>query len=136
MPIDTTEIERLAQILERSGVTSIEIEEDGQSLKLVLEAGKLTASVHIAPSRRPHEAAIVAKADISGVFIATHPWRAKPFVEPGQAVEAGAIVGLVRVGRLYVPVLSPAAGIVDAIVAEAGAIVGYGTPIVSFRSAA
>ena len=63
------------------------------------------------------EAAIVAKADIPGIFIATHPWRTKPFVEPGQSVEAGAIVGLVRVGRLYVPVLSPAAGIVDAIVA-------------------
>ena len=135
MPIDTTEIERLAQILERSGVASIEIEEDGQSLKLVMEAGKSTASVLVAPSERPHEAAIVAKADIAGVFIATHPWRTKPFVEPGQAIEAGAIVGLVRIGRLYVPVLSPAAGIVDSIVAEAGATVGYGTPIVSFRSA-
>jgi biotin carboxyl carrier protein len=33
-------------------------------------------------------------------------------------------------------VLSPAAGIVDSIVAEAGATVGYGTPIVSVRSAA
>ena len=136
MPIDTTDIERLAQILERSGVTSIEIEEDGQSLKLVMEAGKSTASVHVATSGRPHEAAIVAKADIPGIFIATHPWRTKPFVEPGQSVEAGAIVGLVKVGRLYVPVLSPVAGIVNAIVAEAGATVGYGTPIVSFRSAA
>lgn len=136
MPIDATEIERLAQILERSGVTSIEIEEDGQSLKLVMEAGKSTASVLVAPSGHPHEAAIVAKADIPGVFIASHPWRTKPFVEPGQAVEAGAIVGLVRIGRLYVPVLSPAAGVVDSIVAEVGATVGWGTPIVSFRSAA
>jgi acetyl-CoA carboxylase biotin carboxyl carrier protein len=136
MPIDTTEIERLAQILERSGVASIEIEENGQSLKLVMETGKSTASVLAAPTGRSHETATVAKADVAGVFIATHPWRTKPFVEPAQAIEAGAIVGLVRIGRLYVPVLSPAAGIVDSIVAEAGAIVGYGTPIVSFRSAA
>ena len=90
----------------------------------------------VAPSGRPHETTIVAKADVPRVFVATHPWRTKPFVEPGQAVEAGAIVGLVRIGRLYVPVLSPAAGIVDSIVAEAGATVGYGTPIVSLRSAA
>src|SRR5882757_2948304 len=136
MPIDTTDIERLAQILERSGVASIEIEEDGQSLKLVMETGKSTASVLATPTKPSHETATVAKADVPGVFIATHPWRTKPFVEPGQAVEAGAIVGLVRIGRLYVPVLSPAAGIVDSIVAEAGAIVGYGTPIVSLRSAA
>src|SRR5260221_9200769 len=104
MPIDTTEIERLAQILERSGVTSIEIEEDGQSLKLVMEKGKSTASMLVAPAEPSHEAAIVAKADVAGVFIAAHPWREKPFVEPGQTVEAGAIVGLVRIGRLYVPV--------------------------------
>jgi len=138
MPIDTTEIERLAQILERSGVASIEIEENGQSLKLVMETGKPTApsSMLVAPSGPYHEPAIVAKADVAGIFIAAHPWREKPFVEPGQAIEAGAIVGLVKIGRLYVPVLSPAAGIVDSIVAEVGATVGYGTPIVSVRAAA
>ena len=136
MPIDTTDIERLAQILERSGVASIEIEENGQSLKLVMETGKSTVSMLVAPTEPSHEAAVVAKADVAGIFVAAHPWRTEPFVEPGQAVEAGAIVGFVRIGRLYVPVLSPAAGIVDSIVAEAGAAVGYGTPIVSFRSAA
>src|SRR5450432_2681156 len=99
MPIDTTDIERLAQILERSGVASIEIEEDGQSLKLVMETGKSTASVLAAPTGQSHETAIVAKADVAGIFVTTHPWRAKPFVEPGQAIEAGAIVGLVRIGR-------------------------------------
>jgi acetyl-CoA carboxylase biotin carboxyl carrier protein len=136
MPIDTTEIERLAQILERSGVASIEIEENGQLLKLVMETAKSTASVLTAPTEPSHAVATVAKADVAGVFVAAHPWREKPFVEPGQPIEAGAIVGLVRIGQLYVPVLSPAAGIVDSIVAEAGVTVGYGTPIVSFRSAA
>jgi acetyl-CoA carboxylase biotin carboxyl carrier protein len=138
MPIDMTDIERLAQILERSGVASIEIEEQGQSLKLVMETGGTTAlsSTLVAPTEPSQQAAIVAKADIAGIFIAVHPWREKPFVDPGQAIEAGAIVGLVKIGRLYVPVLSPVAGVVDSIVAEAGATVGYGTPIVSFRSAA
>ena len=135
MPIDTTDIERLAQILERCGVASIEIEEKGQSLKLVMEAGGATAP-SLAYARRSDDAAVVAKADVAGIFIAAHPWREKPFVEPGQTVEAGAIVGLVKIGRLYVPVLSPAAGIIDAIFAEAGATVGYGTPIVSVRSPA
>ena len=137
MPVDTTDIERLAQILERSGVASIEIEENILSLKLVMETGKPTASssMLVAPTGLSHQTA-VAKADVAGIFIAAHPWRKKPFVEPGQAVEAGAIVGLVQIGRLYVPVLSPAAGIVDSIVAEAGATVGYGSPIVSFRAVA
>jgi acetyl-CoA carboxylase biotin carboxyl carrier protein len=135
MPIDTTDIERLAQILERSGIASIEIEEKEQSLRLVMEAEEPTAPSP-AYARPSDEAPIVAKAGVAGIFIAAHPWRGKPFVEPGQAIEAGAIVGLVKIGRLYVPVLSPAAGNVDAIVAEAGATVGYGTPIVNIRTAA
>ena len=138
MPIDTADIERLAQILERSGVASIEIEENGQSLKVVMETEQRIApsSALAAPIGHSQEPAIVAKADVAGIFVAAHPWRTKPFVEPGQTIEAGAIVGLVKIGLLYVPVLSPTAGIVEAIVAEAGATVGYGTPIVSVRAAA
>jgi acetyl-CoA carboxylase biotin carboxyl carrier protein len=136
MPVDTTDIERLAQILERSGVASIEIEENGLSLKLVMETRKPTASSSVLAPTGSHQTAVVAKADVAGIFIAAHPWREKPFVESGQAVEAGAIVGLVKIGQLYVPVLSPAAGTVDSIVAEPGAIVGYGSPIVSFRAVA
>jgi acetyl-CoA carboxylase biotin carboxyl carrier protein len=135
MPIGTTDIERLAQILERSGVASIEIEEKGESLKLVMESGEPTALALAMPISPPAgDAALVAKADVAGIFVAAHPWRAKPFVEAGEAIEAGAIVGLVKIGRLYVPVRSPAAGIIDAIVAEAGSTVGYGTPIVSVRT--
>jgi acetyl-CoA carboxylase biotin carboxyl carrier protein len=138
MPIDTTDIERLAQILERSGIAAIEIEEEALSLKLVMEAGEPAAptSASTAPAMPANAGLIVAKADVAGIFIAAHPSQDKPFVEPGQAIEAGAIVGLVKIGLLYVPVLSPAAGIVETIVAETGATVGYGTPIVTIRSAA
>ena len=138
MPIDTADIERLARILERSGVASIEIEEDGQSLKLVMETGEWTAPASglAAPTGHSHEVAIAAKAEVAGIFIAAHPWRERPFVEPGQTIEAGAIVGLVKIGLLYIPVRSPVAGLIDEIVAKAGATVGYGTPIATVRTAA
>jgi acetyl-CoA carboxylase biotin carboxyl carrier protein len=138
MLIDTTDIERLAQILERSGVASIEIEEKAQSLRLVMEAGEPTAPspAYVVQIRSSNQGPIAAKADVAGIFIPSHPCRGKPFVEPGQAIEAGAIVGLVKIGLIYVPILSPTAGIVDAIVAESGATVGYGTPIVTVRTAA
>lgn len=134
MPIDTTDIERLAQILEHSGIASIEIEENGRSFRLVMENTEPTAPPpSIAPIARRSDAAVIAKADVAGIFVAAHPWRTKPFVEPGQRIEAGAVVGLVKIGLLYAPVLSPAAGIVDAIIEETGATVGYGSPIVSVR---
>ena len=132
MPIELTDIERLAQILERSGVDAIEIEEPGQSLKLVMDtANRMAASPALAATAgSATDHSIVAKADVAGHFLAAHPWRDKPFVAPGQPVEAGTIVGLVKIGLLYVPVIAPAAGTIDAVIAETGAMVGYRTPIV------
>ena len=128
MQIDAPHIERLARLLEISGVASIEIEDKDQSLKLVVEtdAPSPVPAAASGPHQDPH---VVATADVAGHFLAGHPWREKPFVEPGQRIEAGAIVGLVKVGLIYAPVLSPTPGILDAVLAQTGAIVGYGTPI-------
>jgi acetyl-CoA carboxylase biotin carboxyl carrier protein len=138
MPIETTDIERLAKMLETSGVTSIEIEEEGQSLKLVMEMSgpSVRSAALAAPTNPSGDALVIAKADVAGHFLTTHPWRAEPFAEPGQQIEAGAIVGLVKIGLLYAPVLSPVTGILDAITTETGALVGYGTPIASIRPVA
>ncbi|TWB02362.1 acetyl-CoA carboxylase biotin carboxyl carrier protein [Bradyrhizobium stylosanthis] len=131
MPIEPTDIERLARILEQSGIDAIEIEQPGLSLKLTMDTGaRVTTPAAVAPVQ---EHFVMAKANVAGHFLAAHPWRDKPFVAPGQRVEAGAIVGLVRIGLLYAPIVAPAAGTVDAVIAEAGTMVGYGTPIVRIR---
>ena len=136
MPIETTDIEHLAQILERSGVDAIEIEEPGRSLKLVMDtAARMAASPTFAAAASPAgDHSVIVKADVAGYFLAAHPWRDKPFVAPGQPIEAGAIVGLVKIGLLYAPVVAPAAGTVDTVIAETGATVGYGTPIARIRT--
>lgn len=132
MPIETTDIARLAQILENSGVDTIEIEEPGLTLKLVVDTRPRTAA-SASPAAATAPAAdhfVTAKADVAGHFRTAHPWQDQPFVAPGQRIEAGAMVGLVKIGLLYAPVVAPTAGIVDAVIAETGAMVGYGTPIV------
>lgn len=129
MPIETTDIARLAQILKNSGVDTIEIEEPGLTLKLVVDTRPRMASSATATAPAADHF-VMAKADVAGHFRAAHPWQEKPFVAPGQRIEAGATLGLVKIGLLYVPVVAPTAGIVDAVIAETGAMVGYGTPIV------
>ena len=136
MTIDLPTIERLATILERSGVGAIEIDDAGQSLKLVMDRSVATSPAQAAATAAVDDASVTAKADIAGHFLAAHPWRAKPFVEPGQRIEAGAIVGLVKVGLIYAPVVAPSSGIVDAVLAETGALVGYGTPVARIRPVA
>ncbi|SFJ28833.1 acetyl-CoA carboxylase biotin carboxyl carrier protein [Bradyrhizobium sp. cf659] len=135
MPIKLTDIERLAQILERSGVDTIEIEEPGQSLKLVVDTGvrMAAAATLAAAAASATDHSVIAKADVAGHFLAAHPWRDKPFVAPGQPIEAGALVGLVKIGLLYAPIVAPAAGTIDAVIAEPGTTVGYGTPVVRIR---
>lgn len=132
MQLDATHIERLTKLLETSGVASIEIETETQSLKLVVESGgsSQVAAAISSPNKDNH---VVAMADVAGHFLAAHPWRAAPFVEPGQRVEAGAIVGLIKVGLIYAPVLSPVSGILDAVLAETGTLIGYGTPVARIR---
>lgn len=132
MPIEIPDIERLAQILERSGVDAIEIDEPGLTLKLVVDAGTRLAAA-ATPVAAVTDHSVIAKADIAGHFLAAHPWQDKPLVAPGQRVEAGAIIGLVKIGLLYAPVVSPVTGTVDAMMAESGAMVGYGTPIVRIQ---
>ena len=126
MPIELTDIERLAQILERSGVDAIEIEERGQSLKLVMDTGARTAaSPTLAAAASPAaDHSVIAKADVAGHFLAAHPWRDKPFVAPGQRIEAGAIVGLIKIGLLYAPVIAPVSAITASTVPAAGAMTG------------
>ena len=133
MPLELTDIERLARILERSDVDAIELEEPGLSLKLVMDKGARMAASPTLVAAPATDHSIIAKADIAGHFLAAHPWRDKPFVAPGQRIEVGAIVGLVRVGLLYAPIVAPAAGTIDAVIPETGATVGYGTPIVRIR---
>ncbi|WFU42190.1 hypothetical protein QA640_06845 [Bradyrhizobium sp. CB82] len=132
MQLDATHIERLARLLETSGLASIEIENETQSLKLVVESGA-SSQVAAAVSSPDADNHVLAMADVAGHFLAAHPWRAAPFVEPGQRVEAGAIVGLIKVGLIHAPVLSPSPGILDAVLAKTGALIGYGTPIARIR---
>ncbi|MBR0832414.1 acetyl-CoA carboxylase biotin carboxyl carrier protein subunit [Bradyrhizobium manausense] len=132
MPIGISDIERLAQILARSGVDTIEIEQPGLTLKLVVDTGTRVAAA-ATPVAAVTDHSVIAKADVAGHFLAAHPWQDKPFAAPGQRIEAGAVVGLVKVGLLYAPVVAPVTGTIDAVMAETGAMVGYGTPIVRIQ---
>lgn len=124
------EIEALLAAMERHGIERIELDDAEGSLRLALPPAMAAAAPTPRPTIQQAEApAPVAKATIAGRFLPAHPWRAKPFAEIGQPVVAGEIVGIVRVGHLCVPVTPPADGVADAIPAEPGALVGYGSPL-------
>jgi acetyl-CoA carboxylase biotin carboxyl carrier protein len=68
-----------------------------------------------------------------GVFLQRHPLRAEALATPGAAVQAGQVLGLLQIGSLLLPVAAPADAFVIEALAEHGAVVGYGTPLLALQ---
>jgi acetyl-CoA carboxylase biotin carboxyl carrier protein len=65
-----------------------------------------------------------------GVFLHRHPLHAAPAAVAGQTVQAGAMLGVLRIGKLMLEVTAPGDGVVEDITAADGGIVGYGAALV------
>lgn len=88
-----------------------------------------------AASAAPDVPPPVVRAPAVGIFLAAHPMRRAAFVQPGELVRAGGIVGLRRIGRVYLPVATAQAGAVVSTLAEPGTLVDFGTPLFEIRRA-
>ncbi|MBL8697646.1 MAG: hypothetical protein JNK67_04710 [Alphaproteobacteria bacterium] len=127
------DIRQVLQWLEAAGLESIEI--DGPGLRLRIARGGhassgrgLTVSVTpdgLADAPAGHKVT----ARVAGVFRLRHPYAARPIVELGASVAAGAVIGLLQIGTIYAPVTARVAGIVGRLSAVPDSLVGYGTPL-------
>jgi acetyl-CoA carboxylase biotin carboxyl carrier protein len=66
-----------------------------------------------------------------GLFLHAHPLRDAPLVRPGDRVMAGQVLGLLKIGALLLPVRTPREGVVEAVLAAEGSLVGFGDPLVA-----
>jgi acetyl-CoA carboxylase biotin carboxyl carrier protein len=69
-----------------------------------------------------------------GLFLHAHPVHETRLVEPNEPVSAGQPIGLLQIGPILLPVVSPHDGIVASIIAPDGSLVGYGDPLVALSS--
>jgi len=128
---DTAALRQITAWLEAAGLQAIEIDSGQRRLRLSL-----------APRAARQGGAVVADAagtaitaPLAGEFLTRHPAREAPFVQPGDAVKAGDVLGLVRVGPVFTPVTAPQDGVVLDLLAAPGAVVGYGAPLFSLLPA-
>ncbi|RQN38013.1 acetyl-CoA carboxylase biotin carboxyl carrier protein [Paraburkholderia tropica] len=141
---DIRELRQITTWLADAGVEFIEIGRAGMRVRLTLEpdarAAAVGAPVLSAASRdvalptdssatRASADRIEVRAPLAGQFLAAHPARVEPLASAGMPVAAGDVLGLVRVADLCVPVVAAGPGIVEALLAEPGAAVGYGEPL-------
>jgi acetyl-CoA carboxylase biotin carboxyl carrier protein len=142
-PIDPELVRELAQLLNETDLTEIEVEKGDLRVRV---ARTITATVQVPASAAPLPvAAPVAAAPVEGKPSAAHPGavaspmvgtayrraspEAKPFVEVGSVVKAGERVLLVEAMKTFNDIVAPRAGKVVAILVEDGQPVEYGEPL-------
>ncbi len=138
---DEDTIRGLAKLLDETGLTEIEIERDGQRIRI----GRATRAVSVsapvlAPAAGPAAAAPAAGADLAKhpgmlpspmvgtAYLAPSP-GAKPFVDIGQSVKAGDTVLIIEAMKTMNQIPAPRGGVVTQILVEDGQPVEFGEPM-------
>jgi acetyl-CoA carboxylase biotin carboxyl carrier protein len=142
--IDHDVIRELAKLLDETGLTEIEFERDGVSVRVARHA--VAASPRMRPAdAAPFPAAPIATAAAAAVDPAQHPgvvvspmvgtaYRgpapgAKPFVEVGAQVRTGEPLLIIEAMKTMNQIPAPRSGTVIQILVEDGQPVEYGEPL-------
>ncbi len=130
---DPATIAFLTEALTAAGVNGLEISRPGGQLRIVV-AGKdgarisSTEATPPAPGFAPGFTSAVVKAPMAGRFCLDHPASAVPQKLPRSLSDAD-IVGFVGVGHILLPLRAGRSGILTRLLAEPGALVGFGDPL-------
>jgi acetyl-CoA carboxylase biotin carboxyl carrier protein len=145
-------IDRLAQLLERSDLSELEVESGGTGL--ILRKPVLVAAVHAAaggatagspataeappttgePSTAGRDPATIGrpsvKAPLTGIFYASPAPGTAPYVQAGGEVAIGQVIGLIEAMKLFNEIKSDLAGRVVRVVPDSGALVKAKQPLI------
>ena len=141
-------IDRMAELLERSDLTELEVESGGTGLILRKAVGAAPApAVAVATGSRPADAPAAGepstagrdpaatarpsiKAPLTGIFYASPAPGTAPYVQVGGEVAVGQIIGLIEAMKLFNEIKSDLAGRVTRVVPESGALVKAKQPLI------
>jgi acetyl-CoA carboxylase biotin carboxyl carrier protein len=143
-------IDRLADLLERSDLTELEVESGGTGLilrKPVAPAGPAPGATGTAvssaseipsvagePSTAGRDPAATArpsiKAPLTGIFYASPAPGTAPYVQVGGEVAVGQVIGLIEAMKLFNEIKSDLAGRVVRVVPDSGALVKAKQPLI------
>ena len=148
MRIDVDLVRQLAQLLDDTSLTEIEVEDGGRKIRIARKAAAAAAApVHYAPAPAPTPAVpnsapsaeIVAAAPsmvnavkspmVGTAYLSPNP-EAKAFVNVGDTVAAGDTLLIVEAMKVMNPILAPSAGRVSAVLVTSGQPVEFDQPLV------
>jgi len=142
--IDRELIQELSKLLDETGLTEIEIEQDGQRVRVarsVIAAPAATPRAVAAPVPQPIAESVSAPFDpakhpgvvispmVGTAYAAPEP-AAKPFIDVGSQVKAGDTLLIVEAMKTMNQIPAPRGGTVIQILFEDGQPVEFGQPLV------
>ena len=144
---DVLELEKLIDLFQRKDITELEVERAGTRIKLGKQSGSGGQRTPPATSEHPstqkgHSSADQTLSDPSlfpiaaplvGTFYRAAAADAKPYIEEGDLVRKGQVLGLIEAMKLMNEIESDVDGIVVSILVENGTPVEYGEPLALIR---
>jgi acetyl-CoA carboxylase biotin carboxyl carrier protein len=151
MQVDVELVRQLAELLDTTNLTEIEVEEGARKIRVARKAAAVAAPVHYAPApppplaaapppqapvaaevgaSAPASAANAVKSPMVGTAYLSAEPGAKPFVAVGQSVAAGDTLLIVEAMKVMNPITAPAAGTVRLILVDNGQPVEFDQPLV------
>lgn len=143
--VDRELIQELSRLLDETGLTEIEIEQDGQRVRVVrgvaaapavvapraaaVPAPQLVGESAAAPFDPAKHPGVVISPMVGTAYAAPEP-GAKPFIDVGSAVKAGDTLLIVEAMKTMNQIPAPRAGTVIQILFEDGQPVEFGEPLV------
>lgn len=143
--VDRELIQELSKLLDETGLTEIEIEQDGQRIRVARGSVAVTAapapraaaatvpqpitesvSKPVDPAKHP---GVVASPMVGTAYSAPEP-GARPYIEVGSKVKSGETLLIIEAMKTMNQIPAPRAGTVTQILFEDGQPVEFGEPLV------
>jgi acetyl-CoA carboxylase biotin carboxyl carrier protein len=128
MQVDTKLVRELAELLNDTGLSEIEVEDGDRKIKVARTINAVAAApvAEAAPAAIPANAV---KSPMVGTAYLTPEPGAAPFVSVGDKVSAGATLLIVEAMKVMNPITAPNGGTVKAVFVESGQPVEFDQPL-------
>jgi acetyl-CoA carboxylase biotin carboxyl carrier protein len=139
--IDHDTIRDLAKLLDETGLSEIEIQQDGVSIRVARNAAAgaprtrsgeaappLAAAPVVAPVEPGQHPGVIASPMVGTAYLGPSP-GARPFVDVGSQVKSGDALLIIEAMKTMNQIPAPRSGTVTQILVEDGQPVEYGEPL-------
>ncbi|MFU2319009.1 acetyl-CoA carboxylase biotin carboxyl carrier protein [Rahnella sp. PCH160] len=132
-----SELRDIARKMRQSGLSEIEL--NGHGFRVSMKYAPVSPAIlprdvqDETPARPAVPAPDAVYAPFPGIVLLQHPLNKIPFTRPGERVGKDALLGLLKVGVIYLPLRSPVQGVVGYLSVEDGDCVEYGAEIFTLR---